>query len=151
MLIVGEGPLRLELQELAESLGISDRTVFCGAKSPVEPWIAAMDTMLLSSDVEGLPNVLIEAQALGVPVVTTDAGGAREAVEDGVTGSVVTDTSTEALVEACASYLTSPERRARAEREGPGFVASRFGVERMVRETLDALGFNETPRSQAAE
>lgn len=146
MLVVGEGPLRLELQELAASLGIGGRTVFSGAKSPVEPWIAAMDTMLLSSDVEGLPNVLIEAQALGVPVVTTDAGGAREAVDDGITGTVVTDTSTEALVEACAAFLTSPDRRARAEREGPGFVASRFGVERMVRETLAVLGLSEPGR-----
>lgn len=140
MLLVGEGPLRVELEGYAAELGIAERTHFAGRQSPVEPWIAAMDTMLLSSDVEGLPNVLMEAQALGVPVVTTDAGGAREAVEHGVTGLVVQDDSVEALAEACTLYLTSETLRARARSVAPAMIAERFGVERMAQETLAAFG-----------
>lgn len=150
MLLIGEGPLRAELEEFARQLGISERTVFAGRKAPVEPWIAAMDAMLLSSDVEGLPNVLIEAQALGVPVITTDAGGAREAVDDGVTGRVVEDDAPAALAEACELYLLSADRRARARAKGPGFVAERFGLDRMVRETLDVLGFGSDRKREAA-
>jgi glycosyltransferase involved in cell wall biosynthesis/tetratricopeptide (TPR) repeat protein len=151
LLLIGEGPLRAELEGLARDLGIGERTIFAGRRAPVEPWIAAMDTMLLSSDVEGLPNVLIEAQALGVPVVTTDAGGAREAVSDGVTGRVVADSSPSALVEACASYLASPERRALARARGPGFVAETFGLDRMIGETLGVLGYGGRAERLAAE
>lgn len=140
MLMVGEGPLRMELEAYAAQLGIGDRIFFAGRRAPVEPWIGAMDALLLSSDVEGLPNVLIEAQALGVPVVTTDAGGSREAVEPGVTGMVVATDTVEELAEACALYLTSEPLRARARERAPQLIAERFGVDRMVRETISAFG-----------
>lgn len=151
LLLIGEGPLRAELEGLARDLGIGERTFFAGRRAPVEPWIAAMDTMLLSSDVEGLPNVLIEAQALGVPVVTTDAGGSREAVRDGVTGCVVAESSPAALVAACARYLASPDSRARARARGPAFVAETFGLDRMIGETLTVLGYGTAAESLAAE
>lgn len=143
MLVVGDGPLHAELVAYADQLGIGDRTVFAGRRTPVEPWIAAMDTMLLSSDVEGLPNVLIEAQALGVPVVTTDAGGAREAVEDGVTGLVVSENNAELLAKACLKMLTDDRARVTAQTEAPRAINERFGIERMKRETLVALGFED--------
>lgn len=140
MVICGEGPLRGALEAQAESLGMADRLHLVGRKSPVEPWIAAMDTMLLASDIEGLPNVLIEAQALGVPVVTTDAGGTREAVDAGVTGTVAAEDRIEDLAKACLFHLTSEADRIRVFHEGPRFIRSRFGVDRMVSETLDIFG-----------
>lgn len=140
-LIVGDGPLRAELEDYATQLGIGDRIFFAGQRSPVEPWIAAMDVMLLSSHVEGLPNVLIEAQALGVPVVTTDAGGAREAVDDGVTGAVVMDDDVDLLAQAVLCYMTDQDRHSLARQAAPEFIARRFGIDRMVCETLQALGF----------
>jgi glycosyltransferase involved in cell wall biosynthesis len=143
MLIIGDGPLRNELADYAEKIGIGRQTVFAGRQSPVEPWIAAMDTMLLSSDVEGLPNVLLEAQALGVPVVTTDAGGAREALEHETTGLLVKEGGTTSLAASCVRMLTDEQLRRLARARAPIFVAQQFGVDRMVRETLDWLGLSE--------
>jgi glycosyltransferase involved in cell wall biosynthesis/tetratricopeptide (TPR) repeat protein len=139
-LIAGDGPLRAELEEYAATLGIGERTVFAGRQSPVEPWIAAMDTMLLASDLEGLPNVLLEAQALGVAVVTTDAGGSREAVNEGVSGTLVLTTDENELAGACLEFLSNTSRRDRARVEGPRFIRERFGLDRMLNETLSAYG-----------
>ena len=94
--IVGDGALRAELQARIDGSGLGDRITLAGRQNPVEPWIAAMDTMLLASEVEGLPNVLLEAQALGVPVVTTDAGGSGEAkrTKDFPSSDATTSTAT---------------------------------------------------------
>lgn len=137
-LLVGEGPLRAELEGYAATLGIGERVTFAGRRSPVEPWIAAMDLMLLASDLEGLPNVLLEAQALGVPVVTTSAGGAAEAVDEGVSGTVVETMEVEALAAACLSFLGDRGRREHARVQGPAFIRDRFGMERMLKETAEA-------------
>jgi glycosyltransferase involved in cell wall biosynthesis len=137
-MIVGDGPMRADLQAYAGSLGIGDRVRLVGRKSPAEPWIAAMDLMLLASELEGLPNVLIEAQALGVPVVTTNAGGSAEALSERVTGTVVMTDSVDDLARECLAFLGSKELQERARHEGPIFIRGRFGVERMVDETLSA-------------
>jgi len=137
-MIVGDGPMRADLETYAETIGIGDRVRLVGRKSPVEPWIAAMDLMLLASELEGLPNVLIEAQALGVPVVTTNAGGSAEALSEGITGTVVMTDSVDDLARECLAFLRSKEKQERARHEGPIFIRGRFGVERMVNETLSA-------------
>ena len=59
-----------------------------GFSDEVENWLPSFDVLLQTSQIEGLPNTLIEAQACGVPVVTTDAGGSKETLIDGVTGFV---------------------------------------------------------------
>jgi len=138
--IVGDGVLRAEMKTLAASLGLGDRMIFAGQRSPVEPWIAAMDLFLLTSSVEGLPNVLLEAQALGVPVVTTDAGGAREALMNKVTGRLVMDETPEALSAAALALLRQPNTKAKSGISGPRFIASHFGVDRMVAATMRAYG-----------
>ena len=79
-LLVGAGPLRNVAEEFARRHGIGDRTLFVGRTTHVGFWLEKMDALALTSLHEGLPNVLIEAQLAGVPVVTTPAGGAAEAV-----------------------------------------------------------------------
>ena len=134
--IVGSGVLRDELETLALSYGLSERLVFAGSQSPVEPWIAAMQVMLLVSEVEGLPNVVLEAQALGVAVVATDAGGTSEAILDGETGRLSKDDSAEALASAVCDFLADEDRLARSRLKGPAFIDERFGLDRMVDETM---------------
>lgn len=136
--IVGDGALRAELEALIASLGLSGRITLAGRRSPVEPWIGAMDVMLLASEVEGLPNVLMEAQALGVPVVTTNAGGSAEAVLDGITGVLAASDDVETLANAVVRVLRDDAMRARARVGAPAFVEQRFGLARMVSETLSA-------------
>jgi glycosyltransferase involved in cell wall biosynthesis len=87
--LVGDGRLLPNARELADEYGISDRILFTGRSSRVGFWMSKMDALVLLSRYEGLPNVLIEAQYMGVRVVTTPAGGAAECLIDGVTGHVL--------------------------------------------------------------
>lgn len=87
LLIAGEGPLDGELRTLASNAGGNVR--FLGLRDDVADLMCASDGFVLSSVVEGLPMVLIEAAASGLPAVATDVGGVREAVIDGQTGIVV--------------------------------------------------------------
>ena len=87
--LVGGGRLQPNAEELASELGIADRILFVGRSTRVGYWMSKMDTLVLLSRYEGLPNVLIEAQYMGVRVVTTPAGGASECLIDGTTGYVL--------------------------------------------------------------
>jgi glycosyltransferase involved in cell wall biosynthesis/tetratricopeptide (TPR) repeat protein len=87
--IIGGGGLQEEISSYIEELGMGDRIHLAGQTRQIKSWLDAFDVFLLTSLVEGLPNVLIEAQAFGVPVITTDAGGARDTIVESVSGFVV--------------------------------------------------------------
>jgi glycosyltransferase involved in cell wall biosynthesis len=87
--LVGGGRLLPNAEQLAEELGISNRILFVGRSTTVGYWMTQMDVLVLLSRFEGLPNVLLEAQYMGVRVVTTPAGGAAECLIDGTTGYVL--------------------------------------------------------------
>jgi glycosyltransferase involved in cell wall biosynthesis len=89
IVLVGGGRLLGNAIELAEDYGIADRILFVGRSTTVGFWMTKMDVLVLLSRYEGLPNVLIEAQYMGVRVVATPAGGAAECLIDGVTGHVL--------------------------------------------------------------
>src|SRR4029078_11664691 len=84
--ICGDGPMRDEMAKYAVVLGIADRVHMPGARSNICSWFKMMDVVMLTSRHEGLPNVLLEAQSLGVPVVAPNVGGMSEVVAHGVTG-----------------------------------------------------------------
>jgi glycosyltransferase involved in cell wall biosynthesis len=86
LLVLGAGPQEGRLTELAEWLGLKQRVRFAGFEPNVVRWMRAADGFVLSSRYEGLPMVLLEAGACGVPVVATDVLGTREVVVDGETG-----------------------------------------------------------------
>jgi len=104
--IVGDGPLRLKLERMAGHLGVSDRVTFTGQVPSQEVWehLDWADVLLHtgvvapSGDRDGLPNVIPEAMAAGVPVVTSPTAGTTEAVKDGVTGVVLPVDQPEAWV-----------------------------------------------------
>lgn len=87
--IAGDGPLRHELLSQVERLGISDRCRFLGHVKDVRRFYPALDVFVQSSEYEGTPNVVLEAMAMGIPVVATDAGGTRDVLRDRVDGLVV--------------------------------------------------------------
>lgn len=89
IVLVGGGRLLDHAVRLAEDYGIQDRILFVGRSTRVGFWMTKMDVLVLLSRYEGLPNVLIEAQYMGVRVVTTPAGGAAECLIDGTTGHVL--------------------------------------------------------------
>ncbi|MBA3943475.1 MAG: glycosyltransferase [Herpetosiphonaceae bacterium] len=80
LLLVGEGPLQLEARALVAELGLSERVRFLGLRGDIPALMNAADGFVLSSAWEGLPMVLLEAGASGLPIVATDVGGNREAI-----------------------------------------------------------------------
>ncbi len=93
-MLVGDGDLRAEAQKRAEQLGILERILFVGASRDVGYWLQKMNVFILFSRYEGLPNVLIEAQMVGVPVISTPAGGSAECFIEGVSGFILDDAQT---------------------------------------------------------
>jgi glycosyltransferase involved in cell wall biosynthesis len=117
-------------------LGLAHRLVMPGMAADVGLIYGALGVLLLTSRSENVPNVMIEAQAAGVPVVGPDVGGICEAMQDGVTGVLVRERSVEGLAAAALRVLLSPDWLESIGGNGPAFVAQRFGQERMVRETI---------------
>jgi glycosyltransferase involved in cell wall biosynthesis len=90
LILLGQGHLQDGLQKLTEELGISTRVLFAGFVSNPYPYIKAASVLAMSSDYEGLGMVLLEAMALGTPVVSTDCqSGPREVLQDGRSGILV--------------------------------------------------------------
>ena len=89
--IYGDGPLKSDLQNLIDCLGLKNRAFLKGHVPNVKEYIADASIFVLSSDYEGIPNVLLEAMALGLPAITTDfaGGGAHILIEDGENGLIV--------------------------------------------------------------
>lgn len=143
-IIYGDGPMRADMQELATRLGIADRLHLPGRQDEIGSCYKAMDVVLLTSRHEGLPNVLLEAQSLAVPVVAPDVGGVGETIVNGVTGWAVRHAEPRTLAAALAEHvdrcLTEPGWMARARATAPAFVRQRFGLEAMVQRTLDVYG-----------
>jgi glycosyltransferase involved in cell wall biosynthesis len=136
--MVGDGPLREEARRRAQARGLGDRIVMPGNEKDAAAAIAAMDVFLLASRLEGLPNVLIEAQALGVPVVTTDCGGAAETLIQGSTGYAVQPHSTDLLADAVLRILANQAWRETARQAAQRIVRERFSMSQMMDRTLDA-------------
>lgn len=87
--LVGDGPLRATLEATAHSLGIGERVEFLGERGDIENVLRGASQFWLTSRWEGMPNVVLEAMASGVPVLATDVGGVRELIRDGVDGFVL--------------------------------------------------------------
>jgi len=150
-LMVGDGPLREETRRHAEACGIGDRIVMPGSEKDPASAIAAMNLFLLTSRIEGLPNVLVEAQALGVPVVTTHVGGTAETLVQGETGYAIFPHSADLLANAVLKILCNAAWREAAQKAAPQFVRERFPMSRMLEGTLDAyFGRGEFARTREA-
>ena len=112
LLILGEGSERTALQQLAIELGIQDDIYLPGFVANPFPYMARSSVLVLSSEYEGLPGVLIQAMACGCPVISTDCpGGSAEILENGRLGALVQVRDDEAMAQAIASELDSPTPR----------------------------------------
>ncbi|HBU68837.1 MAG TPA: hypothetical protein DEE98_00460 [Elusimicrobia bacterium] len=132
-LIVGTGPMLGDFKEYAKALGVADKIIFAGQQSKVEEYIAAMDIFcLLSWDTEGFGQVVVEAQALGKPVIATNVGGIPEAFEDGMGGILIEPENTAAVVEAVSKLLDNPRKASEMGRAGQSFVYKNFSLSLMV-------------------
>jgi glycosyltransferase involved in cell wall biosynthesis len=97
-LIAGDGPLRGALEAQARQLGIADRVEFTGERRDIDAVLRSGSILWLTSRWEGMPNIVLEAMASGLPVIATDVGGTRELVRSGVDGFVVPEDDAAAFV-----------------------------------------------------
>jgi glycosyltransferase involved in cell wall biosynthesis len=142
LVIAGDGPLRDFLKRRAVALEIADRVSFVGEVDDVRPVLTALDVFVLPSiAVESFSNAALEAMAIGRPVILSDIGGAREMIDDGVEGYVVSPTELPARLPALISALYADKRKclqmglaARRRTE------SRFSVAAMVAAYRALLG-----------
>lgn len=133
LLLVGRGSLQAETQALAEELGLGDGVRFLGVRNDVPEVMSAADGYVMSSAWEGMPMVLLEAAAAGLPIVATRVGGNHEVVRDETTGFLVPPGDAQALGLAMLrlSRLPEPERRAMGER-GRDHIRSHYGLGRVA-------------------
>jgi glycosyltransferase involved in cell wall biosynthesis len=133
-LLVGDGPMRHELNAQVESLGIGHALRLTGYRDDADALIAASDIVVLSSMEEGLGSVLLDAMAFGKPVVATTAGGIPDVVVQDETGLLVAPSDAEALGEAIARLAGDPELASRLA-VGARERAPRFSMREVVART----------------
>jgi glycosyltransferase involved in cell wall biosynthesis len=133
LLIAGDGPLRKTMENLARELGIEKRTKFLGIRQDIPQLMNAADAYVMSSSWEGMPNVLLEASATGLPIVATDVGGNREIVLDGVTGFLVPPRNPEALARTMLRIMDlSDEERKEMGKRARKHIEVKFNLDRVV-------------------
>jgi glycosyltransferase involved in cell wall biosynthesis len=129
---VGQGPQEAETRALHASLGLGERVLLTGRRDDAVAVMGACDAFVMASSNEGLPVAIMEALALGLPVVSTAVGGIPEAITDGVEGLLVPPRDAEALAGAIARVATDPERRAELAR-GAAAAGDRYDITATVR------------------
>lgn len=136
-LIVGDGDLRPDVEARLQELGIADRTILTGLRRDVPELMATFDVFVLSSLWEGLPRVLPQAMATGLPIVCTRADGSAEAVIEGENGFLVERGLPVKLAEKVLLLLDDAKLRAEMGENGR-LRAHTFGARKMVQD-IDAL------------
>lgn len=109
--LIGDGKDRFKIEALARKLGISDKIIFRGRVNNVNSYLRCASVFVFTSDYEGMPNALMEAMALGMPVVSTNCspGGARELIESGKNGLLVNCGDEVSLYNAIVGIISTPE------------------------------------------
>lgn len=127
-IIIGDGELAQELVQQSRQLNIQDRILFTGPRTDIEALLTCMDLFVSSSRWEGLPTVLLESMASGVPVVATDIPGTRELIKTGETGWLAPVNNPESLARTVCEAFQSPQLWPEIVREAKVMV-QRFTIQ----------------------
>jgi glycosyltransferase involved in cell wall biosynthesis len=130
--MVGDGPDRERVEQLASELGVMHDCLFTGYQEEIGPFFGAFDVFVLPSGNEGTPVTAIEALATGCPVVATRVGGLPDVVRDGEDGFLVEPGAVEELAERLVRLAADPGLRRTLGTAGRERVLARYGVERLV-------------------
>ena len=135
-LIAGDGELRGPLERQAAELGIAGRVRFLGYRKDVPDLLNMFDVFVMSSHMEGLCTSLLDAMAMRLPVVATNAGGIPEIVRDGETGLLVESKNPAAIAEGIVKLIKDRQLAARLSERGRQVVEEEFSAGAMVDKTL---------------
>jgi len=135
--IAGEGELMPSLRQLARALGIANDVHFIGRCDGVASLLFASDVGVLSSKAEGFANAILEYMASGLPVVSTDAGGVREAIIEGETGFIVPSGDDELMAERIIQVMRDNDKARAMGTLGKAIVAENFSSDRHLKNTLE--------------
>jgi glycosyltransferase involved in cell wall biosynthesis len=138
LVVVGDGPLRGEMERLAESLGIGQRVTWLGERN-AKTLMHAFDVLILSSDSEANPIVVLEALARGLPIVATSVGGVSETVRHGVNGFVAPIRGVHEIADALMTLANDAAMRERMGKASSELARS-FSLDRMVDQTASLYG-----------
>jgi glycosyltransferase involved in cell wall biosynthesis len=134
--LIGTGELLPQMEALAARLGLADNVHFLGLRTDVEELLPVMDVFVSSSLWEGLPTVILEAMAAGVPVVATEVSGSIELVKDGATGLLVPPANAMAIAGAVHELLQNPNRAAELSGAAQRW-SQRFSIEGVAAQYQD--------------
>jgi len=132
LLLVGGGPLHDTLAARIRELKLDERALLLGERSDVAALMKATDLLVAPSLREGMSNVILEAMALGLPVLATRVGGTPEVIEDGRHGVLVDPTDTQALGDAMLQLIDDPVRRQAIGQAGRQKVLEQYSPPAMV-------------------
>ena len=138
LVIIGEGPKHAALEAQIKRLHLADAVWLLGERDDVTAWLSTIDVFALPSLWEGLPNALLEAMALGLPVVASAVDGVPEAVRDNETGLLVPPRQVEPLARRLAELCADPALRTRLVAQARAFVFEHFTLTRMIHQYEDA-------------
>lgn len=139
-LMVGNGPMREQIEEVGNTV-LPEKIHFPGQEQNAFLAMASMDIFMLTSRIEGLPNVLIESQALGILTVAIDVGGVKETMIDSSTGWLLKDSDASSAAEKIVELLSNQKAYKNASLKAREFAHSNFDLNRMVEKTLSVYGF----------
>jgi glycosyltransferase involved in cell wall biosynthesis len=132
-LLVGDGPLRPQVEALLAQEGLSNRAILTGLRRDTPGLLEAMDVFLLTSLWEGLPRTIPEAQAMGLPVIANRTDGVAEAIQDGISGYLCRPGDLQGTAERVLALLDDPVLRAEMGARGREAVSTEFDLNVMIR------------------
>ena len=130
--IVGDGPFKKTLQQLACELDIADKVIFAGACTNVLPYLQKASCFVLPSRSEGMPNVLLEAMACEVPIIATSVGGIPDIIKDGRNGLLIPPDDVQALSLALATLLQDRDLADRLGKQARMDVEEHFSIDKVA-------------------
>lgn len=135
--IFGSGPMKREFIAKAEKLGFGERLCCPGTIDNAALGLSIFNIFLLTSNFEGVPNVILEASLMGVPVITSAVGGAPEAVINGISGYVINSMSVDQYVAKIKEVVEDKNFIEKAKAMGPEFIRHEFNEDKMINATLN--------------
>jgi glycosyltransferase involved in cell wall biosynthesis len=139
-LLVGDGPLQQDIEQIAAELGIAEKIKFTGIRRDVSRMLSAMDLFVITSLWEGLPRVIPQAMLMGLPVVANIADGTVEAVEHAKTGYLCNPGKVEEMAEYCVDLLENPKKCMEMGKMGREYALEEFDLNKMIKQIEELYG-----------